>query len=356
MNFIFWQGVISIHQCAFIRSLSERHSVTLVVEKKISDERKKQGWSVPNMGNARIIENPDEEMVKDLVNQENTHFVFSGFQPFPLAKKALNLIVNKGDHFSLLLEPYDWRGLKGKLRRLKYTFLAIRHNASIHRLFVTGSIASRNYIHCGFSKDKICQWGYFTMQPSFSAEISPSEKFDIVFVGILDDNKNVRMLIDEIKKIPKGVSLTVIGNGPLRDNLNILSKGYDNISFLGTLPNEEVSAYIANSDLLILPSKYDGWGAVVNEALMVGTPVLASEYCGSSILLDGNIRGECFTFQNFHSILTKWILKGKTSKDRRRKIAEWAKTSISGKAVADYFVEAMNESSAIAPWLKTNYF
>lgn len=38
-----------------------------------------------------------------------------------------------------------------------------------------------------------------------------------------------------------------------------------------------------NADYLILPSLYDGWGAVVNEGLQSGCKVLVSKDCGASI-------------------------------------------------------------------------
>ena len=47
-------------------------------------------------------------------------------------------------------------------------------------------------------------------------------------------------------------------------------------------------------DLLVLPSLFDGWGAVVNEALQAGMRVLCSTACGAASLLDGRQRGGSF--------------------------------------------------------------
>lgn len=41
-------------------------------------------------------------------------------------------------------------------------------------------------------------------------------------------------------------------------------------------------ACMARADVLVLPSWHDGWGAVVSEALMAGTPAIASDACGSA--------------------------------------------------------------------------
>ena len=42
---------------------------------------------------------------------------------------------------------------------------------------------------------------------------------------------------------------------------------------------------IYQADNLVLPSSHDGWGAVTTEALMVGTPVICSDTCGSSLIV-----------------------------------------------------------------------
>ncbi len=72
-------------------------------------------------------------------------------------------------------------------------------------------------------------------------------------------------------------------------------------------------------DLLILPSIFDGWGAVVNEALGRGMRVLCSNGCGSSVLLDGEQRGSVFNLEanDFELHLVKWLKKGKVSEEER---------------------------------------
>lgn len=90
-------------------------------------------------------------------------------------------------------------------------------------------------------------------------------------------------------------------------------------------------------DLLILPSMYDGWGAVINEALQQGMRVLCSDRCGASCLLDGIHRGGTFSWNEKGSLereLRHWISKGPITQKERTGIASWAKTTISGQAPA----------------------
>lgn len=50
------------------------------------------------------------------------------------------------------------------------------------------------------------------------------------------------------------------------------------------------STSISAADVLVLPSQYDNWGLVVNEALAFGCRVLVSERCGAAELVLGRPR------------------------------------------------------------------
>jgi glycosyltransferase involved in cell wall biosynthesis len=55
-----------------------------------------------------------------------------------------------------------------------------------------------------------------------------------------------------------------------------------NVRFLGHIPNQNPSAIIALYDLLVLPSRFDGFGLVVLEAMVAAKPVVVSEEAGIS--------------------------------------------------------------------------
>ena len=63
-----------------------------------------------------------------------------------------------------------------------------------------------------------------------------------------------------------------------------------------------MQACIAAADLLALPSRWDGWGLVVNEALAVGVPVIASNACGASDLIRQDVNGYVFTSEDAASL------------------------------------------------------
>jgi glycosyltransferase involved in cell wall biosynthesis len=219
------------------------------------------------------------------------------------------------------------------------------------------------YEKTGFSKIKIFDWGYFT--ESCDTEISSilSDKISILFIGSIDRRKNILPLVDVYQSIPnESFTLTIVGEGPLKNELNEKIKNAENIRYLGAVPNDRIASCLMDADLLILPSIFDGWGAVINEALMCGVPVIAGDHCGSAILLDNKKRGYVFSVKenNLLKIMATFLKQLPYSVEKRQEIKDWALKSISGEIASDYFVrigEYIYEQKGnrpIAPWLKEN--
>ena len=363
MKFIFWQNIISIHQSAFLNALSEKHELVLIVEKNLEKGRKEQGWSIPGLEKIRIITAPSENQMVELLNDESIH-VFSGIYSYPMVSNAFRQAVKKGLKIGVLLEPFKWIGVKGKFRWVKYYLLKFRFGSKIDFIAATGELGALQYGNIGFEKQKIFEWGYFVelSKLSINNEIKKTDfqKPSILFVGSIDDRKNIIPQIEIIKKFEDHIRImTIVGDGPLKEELLTKIQGYSIFDYKGNLRNNEVKKLMSSHDILILPSKFDGWGAVVNEALHAGMRVIASENCGASVLLDGEVRGEKFQFKgddDFEKVLLKWIKKGSVSADERVIISEWANKNISGKAAAEYFERIIKyvyddkSERPIAPW------
>jgi glycosyltransferase involved in cell wall biosynthesis len=53
------------------------------------------------------------------------------------------------------------------------------------------------------------------------------------------------------------------------------------IEYAGFQAPDVLPAFFARADVFVLPSRYDGWGVVVNQALGAGLPVVCSEAVGA---------------------------------------------------------------------------
>jgi len=366
MEFVFWQNVLSIHQSSFLRNLSLSYKVVLVVEKKMSDRRLKEGWDVPDMGDTQIIIAPSLIEVTEIVNshREAIH-VFSGIHAYPLVNKAFHLIHDLRLKTLVLAEPYDFLGFKGFLRRYRKKIQFLKYGRGIHGLLHTGELGKYWFEKAGFPKEKLFHWGYFTEEPVLfndgNLKYGVKNKASILFVGTINKNKNILGLVSIVKKyLDLFDNFTIIGVGPLENELKNAIQDNKNIKYIGKLPNSQVQVLMQDFDMLILPSFYDGWGAVVNEALQNGMRVICSEHCGASSLLDNKNRGEVFYFRkgdNLDTVLKKWLIKGPLTFEKREEIIEWSKHSISGIVITEYFIQICkyifeNEGvRPVAPWL-----
>lgn len=125
-----------------------------------------------------------------------------------------------------------------------------------------------------------------------------------VFVGRLTEEKGVGDLIDAWLSWGVGApELRVIGDGPLRGNLEERAASISSISFLGQVNSELAEKEIASARLLILPSRwFEGFPMVLREAFAFGTPVAVSDI-GPLPDLVSSAGGIVFSAGNPESIL-----------------------------------------------------
>jgi glycosyltransferase involved in cell wall biosynthesis len=365
MKFIFWQNIISIHQSSFLRNLAEKFQVDLIVSHQLDDSRRKQGWTIPDLDKVNISVAPDDSALMRLLASERIH-LFSGINAFPPVYNIFKKVINRGSLVGVILEPFDDNGFLGLIRKFKYLLLRIRYGSCIDFILTTGEKGRSCYESVGFKKEKIYDWGYFVENNKFLKNSNLNQKTrcktNVLFVGEINKNKNVLGLIDVCKDfLTEPEQLCIVGDGPLSRQLTEKIKDTETITYLGNIPNQKVMQLMQFYDLLVLPSLYDGWGAVVNEALQSGMQVIVSENCGASVLLDGEYRGEVFSFDginDFEHVLVKWLEKDPLTVEKRMEIAKWSTEHISGEVAASYFESVINFTLGnelvrpVAPWLK----
>ena len=113
-----------------------------------------------------------------------------------------------------------------------------------------------------------------------------------LYCGQLIERKGVDLLLDAFvntaREVP-GCRLRFVGTGPLRERLGaeVPPDLRDRVTFAGFKPVAELPAEFAAADAFVLPSRHDGWGVVVNQALAAGLPVIASDAVGAAELCRG---------------------------------------------------------------------
>lgn len=104
------------------------------------------------------------------------------------------------------------------------------------------------------------------------------------FIGGLQEVKRADKLIDIFGILKKGIQniqFIVVGDGPLRDMLQSEARRSNlDVIFTGRLEPEGVAKFMNALDVMILPSRKEGWGCVVIEAQACGTCVVGSSNGG----------------------------------------------------------------------------
>ena len=174
-----------------------------------------------------------------------------------------------------------------------------------------------------------------------------SGPFRFLFVGQLIERKRLGVLLDCMRALAvRDFRLVVVGSGPLEGLLRALAANAlpGRVDWVGSLPMEAVANEMVRADCLVLPSRHDGWGAVVSEALMVGTPVICSDACGAAGVVRVSGRGGVFARDDrkeLVSLLGRALAGGPRAPAERASLADWAKC-LGADAGADYLLEVLD--------------
>jgi len=107
----------------------------------------------------------------------------------------------------------------------------------------------------------------------------------LLFCAKLQPWKRPFDLLRAFAKLPQtNVRLVFAGDGPLRSQLEQEAAALgvsDRVRFLSFVNQSQLPAMYTSADFLILPSDYEPFGVVLNEAMCCGCPVIASDQVGA---------------------------------------------------------------------------
>lgn len=121
----------------------------------------------------------------------------------------------------------------------------------------------------------------------------------LCIVGSLKPLKNHLQMIEIMCELPDNYRLLIVGEGPQRDVIieHIKSSGLEHrVKLLGF--RDDVERIIATSHLVVIPSKWEGFGLVAVESMACGVPVVVSNVKGLSDVV-GNAGIKATTVKEF---------------------------------------------------------
>lgn len=367
---VFWQNSVSIHQAPLVRALSEQREVVVVAEADVSVTRARMGWARPDYGAADVVVAPDgaerAELERRLARQ--AIHVFSGLLAYPATSSSTRAVLAAGGVTGIFAEPWDPDGWRGAVRRVRYQRRARGLVDSLSFVLTTGRLGRRQYEGLGIPRTKVLDFGYFIEPPAADAAqprpaARPLRPLRLLSAASLVELKRVEWTLRALAASDPATTLDVIGDGPLRARLEELAGKLglgERVTWHGNVSNAEARQLMAASDVLVLASRYDGWGVVVNEALHSGARVLVSDRCGAADLVRGELQGRVFDGarpETLQAALTDAIERGPSSAADRSGLADWSARHASAQVAATHLLSAVDAVLAgadppQAPWLR----
>jgi glycosyltransferase involved in cell wall biosynthesis len=212
-----------------------------------------------------------------------------------------------------------WKPPFGKLRllypryfKLSFDFWKLYKNPNFYYLAQGGYAAKDMQFICNYKK-RILDFGYFTEVSANKKEKESNSRLNILWCGRMLKWKRVSSIIKAFSLITNennSFHLTLIGEGIEKNKLEKLANKLlpnSSYSFASPKQNIDIRKIMNQSDIFILSSSgYEGWGAVLNEAMAERCAVIASveSGAGKSIIVDSQ-NGILFKSRNWRMLSKK---------------------------------------------------
>lgn len=160
------------------------------------------------------------------------------------------------------------------------------------RILAHSQLAVEAYLELGFDRKRVDFLPYYMNVDDFlkinrSWDGIESRPLRMLYLGQLHEIKGIDWAVSAmsgLRDVSDQFALDVIGDGPLTHQLGSLILNHelsDYVRLLGPIAWDDRWKAFAEHDVLLLPSRHDGWGMVVMEALASGIPVIGSLNSGA---------------------------------------------------------------------------
>jgi len=143
----------------------------------------------------------------------------------------------------------------------------------------------------------------------------------IVSVGTIEERKNIALAVKALPLLPEDLSLVVVGRRtPYAERVLRLARRLgvaERVRMLSGVPNNDLPAIYQMAEACVYPSRYEGFGIPVIEAIQSGLPVVA---CTGSCLEEAGGPDSLYVNPddvNGMAAAVKSVLKGEPGREER---------------------------------------
>lgn len=333
MKLIFVSNILNHHQIKLCEEFQRIYDEFYFVA---TEDSKGIGYQKVQEANY-VIPYYDNEWKQEAVAQIlSADVVIFGGCPDDLIKVRMDVNKLSFLYSERIFKKGIWRSLIPSTRKAVMNRIGQYKNSKMYVLCASAYL-SYDLSFLGFPVDKCFKWGYFpeTIEYVNIQMLKDYGKTQILWVGRLLGWKHPELAVALAERLMKDgyeFELNIIGDGDQKERLEgeIKRKKLSSVvNMLGSKSSAEVRNYMEKAHVFISTSGfYEGWGAVLNEAMNSACAVVASHSAGSTpYLVEDNINGLIFESENIEDLYKK-VKMLLDNEEKQKRIAKAAYESI----------------------------
>ncbi|KAA0548462.1 glycosyltransferase family 4 protein [Bacillus sp. BGMRC 2118] len=301
---LFLANIPSPYRVAFFNELGEKCDLTVLFERKTSDERELT-WYNNDFSNFRAVflegikVNKNNALCFNVIRylKKNLYdFIIVGGYATPTGTLAINYMKLKNIPFAINADG----GIINKNERL-YKKVIKKLLISSADFWLSTSKTTNNYFeYYGADLNKTHQYPFTTLKQidlvkapinklaknDLRKKLNIKEEKVILSVGQFIHRKGFDVLLNACSILPREYGIYIVGGEPPDEYVKLKKKlELNNVHFVGFKSKEDLKEYYMASDLFVLPTREDIWGLVINEAMAYGLPIITTEKCVAGLEL-----------------------------------------------------------------------
>lgn len=303
---LFVSNTPSPYRIDFFEELSKNLDLTVVFEKRKSNERDKS-WNHFKNDNYKILflkgikistdKAISPSIIKILKKNRNKRIIIGN----PLTPTGIIGII----YMKIKKIPYAIEidgGLETKTKLIK-SIIKKAIISGAQEYYSTSKESDRYLLKLGAEKENIIRYPFTSIKNedilkrqlsineknNIRKELEITESKVILSVGRFIYSKGYDILIKASKELEDNIGIYIIGGKPTEEYLKLKERyKVNNLHFVDFKLKDELKKYYMCADIFILPTRSDVWGLVINEAMSCGLPIITTDKCIAGLELIEN--------------------------------------------------------------------
>lgn len=357
---VFWFNIPPKVEKGAFNYLSQKweNKVYYVINNDLASYRKKNGWDDNDFGNAIVIklwEKQDKENEIKRICQEHADaiHILNGFTNEIQLYARKYLFELKAKIGAYTERPnYNDNNIELLIRNVffhfRYRYLAYLYKKHIDFVLPLGKKGVEAFAKYGWEKEKLYPFMY---NPNIPVALSPSYRPSIrpvrfVYVGrFYYKTKGVDTLMKACDKLSGEWSIDFVGGyGAQREKVLKWIQATPQARFIGNWDAKDVVEKLNQYDLVVVPSKFDGWNLLINESIYASVGVIVSDEATSDEVIKESQSGTIFKAKSSDSLaeVMQSVIDNPSIINEWKNKAHMFQNQISSPVVGEYLINILN--------------